>query len=67
MSFFNYVFSVLEIQQTLSRPTLRNCAMLQSHRRTNRVPLAVDRKQISRMHIALDGYSNRCISWVGKP
>ena len=61
MSFFNYVYSMLEIQQTLSRPTLRKCAMLQSHRRTNRVPLAVDRKQISRMHIASDVFSSRCI------
>ena len=61
MSLFNYVYFMLEIQQTLSRPTLRKCAMLQSHRRTNRVPLAVDRKQISRMHIALDGFSNQCL------
>ena len=61
MSFFNHVYSMLEIQQTLSRPTLRKCATLQSHRRTNRVPLAVDRQQISRKHIALDGFSNRCI------
>lgn len=58
MSFFSYVYFMLEIQQTLSRPILRTCAMLQSHRRTNRVPLAVDRKQISRMHIALNGFSN---------
>ena len=36
-----------EIQQTLSRPTLVKCGMLQSHRQTNCVPLAVDRKQIS--------------------
>ena len=61
MSFSNYVYSMLEIQQTLSRPVLRKCAMLQSHRRTNRVPLAVDRRQISRMHIALDGFSKCCI------
>ena len=61
MSFFNHVYSVLGIQQTLSRPTLRKFAMLQSYRRTNRVPLAVDRKQISRMHIAIDDFSNRCI------
>ena len=61
MSFFNHVFSMLEIQHTLLRPILRKCAMLQSHRRTNRVPLAVDRKQISRMDIAFHGFSNCCI------